>query len=330
MEMSANQSSNLTVSDLVQYIEYLKYQVRISRKILGIYTVIIIILGTIFNIINFVYFYRIKKRNSQNVFLSALSLAELFNIHINIMIPFIQYRFFESWKKRKEWVCILEGYLIEVFLFLPNWIVVILVAERFLSIKWPLRKNVICTPHNARIILTCLLITILSWSLFKLKTAGVENDSIFTNRYNYNESGLCRKIEIPNLVHFSIILWAVVPGFISFILNMSIIKKIKLKTNKNKQHYPINQIRRATQATRVVLIISILFIILTSPAGFMLIADKLINFNANLEINIQNPNNSTYVNVLIVLILKNYAHMLYEMNMIINFPIYLYTIKNFR
>jgi hypothetical protein len=321
--------SNRLGEEMFTYIQYLKYHVVLSRKILGIYTVIIIILGTIFNIINFAYFYRVKKRNSQNVYLSALSLAELFNIHINILIPFVQHRIFYKLDKPK-WLCILEGYLIEVFLFLPNWIVVVLVTERFLSITWPLRKNVISTTKNARSVLICLLITVLSWSLFKLKTAGVENDSIFTNRYKYNESILCRKIELPNLVHFSIILWAVVPGFLSFIINLLIIKKIKLKTNTNKQHYPINRIRKVTHATRLVLVISILFIILTSPAGFILIADKLINFKANLMIDPINPYNQTFVNVLIVLILKNYAHMLYEMNMIINFPIYLITIKNFR
>ena len=50
--------------------------------ILKYYTILIIVLGTIFNIINFICFYRMKKRNSQNIYLSALSIADLYNLQI--------------------------------------------------------------------------------------------------------------------------------------------------------------------------------------------------------------------------------------------------------
>ena len=50
--------------------------------ILKYYTIFIIVLGTLFNIINFICFYRMKKRNSQNVYLSALSIADLYNLQI--------------------------------------------------------------------------------------------------------------------------------------------------------------------------------------------------------------------------------------------------------
>ena len=47
------------------------------------------VLGSIFNFLNFACFYRMKKRNAQNIYLGALSLAELFNIQINIFIPML-------------------------------------------------------------------------------------------------------------------------------------------------------------------------------------------------------------------------------------------------
>ncbi len=93
----------------------------IIEEILKNYSVFVVVCGTIFNLINFTCFYRMKKRSSQNVYLSALSLAELFNIQINILVPLIRSTlshnddeeidsFDWSWKK---FLCILDGYLVE-------------------------------------------------------------------------------------------------------------------------------------------------------------------------------------------------------------------------
>ena len=47
-----------------------------------------------------------------------------------------------NWKAWEEFVCKLDGYLVEIGLLLPAWIMVVLAAERFVIIMWPLRKNV--------------------------------------------------------------------------------------------------------------------------------------------------------------------------------------------
>ncbi len=138
----------------------------ISNTILKYFSIFVVIFGTIFNLINFFCFYQMKKRNSQNIYLIFLSLADLYNIQINITVPLIKnvlvegYQFnkldqnqtmnittnpvlgisTEQWKKI---FCTLDGYLVEVGLLLPAWIMVVLAAERFIIIMWPLRKNVI-------------------------------------------------------------------------------------------------------------------------------------------------------------------------------------------
>ena len=77
------EQSNEQINERFRY--YQKLSV-LTHLILKYYSIIIIVLGTILNLINFACFYRIKKRSSQNVYLSFLSLAELFNININIQI----------------------------------------------------------------------------------------------------------------------------------------------------------------------------------------------------------------------------------------------------
>lgn len=136
-----------------------------SNTILKYFSIIVVIFGTIFNLINFFCFYQMKKRNSQNIYLIFLSLADLYNIQINITVPLIRNVLSEGYQfnklengqntkivsdpvlgiptqKWKHIFCTLDGYLVEIGLLLPAWIMVILAAERFIIIMWPLRKNV--------------------------------------------------------------------------------------------------------------------------------------------------------------------------------------------
>ena len=177
-----NLSVKIDDSEFQSHTEFLE----ITNLVLKYYSILVILFGTIFNSINFGCFYRMKKHNSQNVYLSALSLADLFNIQINILVPLVRSSFKQSFiedfdslssdsKQSFGWgsfLCILDGYLVEIGLLLPVWLMVVLAAERFIIIVWPLRKNSICTPHHAKLVLTALITTILIFSLYKLKTVS--------------------------------------------------------------------------------------------------------------------------------------------------------------
>jgi hypothetical protein len=148
---------------------------KLSHNILVHYSTFVVIVGTVFNMLNFACFYRMKKRNSQNIYLGALSLADFFNIQINILVPMLLNM--EGIQKMlvpyvTKSTCIVYGYLVEVGLLMPVWIMVVLAAERFCSIIWPLKKNVFSTRQHAKRTLLILLSIVLLWSLFKIKTPG--------------------------------------------------------------------------------------------------------------------------------------------------------------
>lgn len=144
-------SNNDDLKNINSYITILSK----SHCILKYYSILVVIFGTIFNLINFFCFYQMKKRNSQNIYLIFLSLADLFNIQINISVPLVRNLFLQDDstgnadsdnEKRNllsyKFFCILDGYLVEIGLLLPAWIMVLLAAERFIIIMWPLQKNV--------------------------------------------------------------------------------------------------------------------------------------------------------------------------------------------
>ena len=164
----------------------------ITDDILIYYSSFVILIGTIFNLINFLCFYRMKKRNSQNIYLGALALSELFNLYINITLPLAdRLNLFNLSKINKKWFCIINGYLVEVALLLPVWIMVLLSLERCLSILFPLHKNLFSTRKKAKITLCNLTCVILLWSSFKFVSAGIEvnlnsfKNDLFSHNFNY-------------------------------------------------------------------------------------------------------------------------------------------------
>lgn len=96
------------------------------------YSIVIVVLGIVANAVNFACFYRMKKRNAQNLYLGALSVAEILNILMNIALPLVirlskdfnvdfNSILFDLFKFRiddkfKLFCCILYSYLIEVII----------------------------------------------------------------------------------------------------------------------------------------------------------------------------------------------------------------------
>jgi hypothetical protein len=160
------------------------------------------------------------------------------------------------------------------------------------------------------------------------KKKGVEIYSTFESRVVDSALRICRQEResetMFQLVNFSTIMWAIVPEFLTLLMNIFIIQKINVTTRPQKQFYPTERTRRITQATRVVLALSIIFIVFNSPTGLLIIIDLIYTR--------QNPiYDIDYIKQqLKFIIYRKYVLMLYETNFIASFPIYIITIKNFK
>jgi len=172
-------------------------------------------------------------------------------------------------------------------------------------------------------------VIVMTFSCYKFWTAGIENDSIFRM---WPLRASCRRIVYPNLVNASITLQMIIPPILCLILNILIIKIIK--TSPHAQFYPTERSKKINQTTYTVISLSIIFVILISPTGVLTILDQLYN-NSYKEYKSEKDSDSdvnigSVKNVLGYMIARKYALMLYETNMVINFPIYILTIRNFR
>jgi hypothetical protein len=199
---------------------------------------------------------------------------------------------------------------------------VLLSIERFVSIMFPLKKNLFSSRKNAKQALAILTCIILIWSLYKIATPGVERYSTFNKVHSPDN---CREMTMPQIVNVSTLMWAVFPEIFTLLLNLLIIQRIKITTNPQKKFYPSERTKKITQATRVVLILSIMFIVLNSPTGLLIIIDVF--FFANRD---ASTIDKFLKQVLNMMTLRKIVLMVYETNFIINFPIYFFTIKNFK
>lgn len=105
------------------YEEKIKLHERIELVLIN-YSLLIVIFGVVLNMVNFACFYRMKKRNAQNLYLGALSAAEALNIIINIGVPLFILIFNRGWlghalkdllhKRFIGFYCIMYSYLVEV------------------------------------------------------------------------------------------------------------------------------------------------------------------------------------------------------------------------
>ena len=120
--LASDDNSNKTERLTVQFTKKLALH-QTTDTLLICYSVVIVVLGVLLNMVNFACFYRMKKRNAQNLYLGALSAAEILNILVNIGVPLFSRLTRHTWLARLldqltapflEFFCILNSYLVEV------------------------------------------------------------------------------------------------------------------------------------------------------------------------------------------------------------------------
>jgi hypothetical protein len=245
---------------------FLKADCYITRVFIPL-TGILIVIGTILNSFSLYCFLKMNKRNSQNVYLSALSLVDTMNLHINFTLPMLRrsIKFDDSFRNLK-FICRFTGVLTEFFLIFPTWIVVLLTSERLICILWPLKRRSSYSQTRAKTSIVILAIIVLLISLYRLKDLkGIDQVSVFAV-VACNDT----HTSIPLMRNFNLMIWTIVPECLTLIMSLIIIYEIKLATKQFERDNSKSGQSRYGQATKTVLLISILFLIFHTPTGMNL------------------------------------------------------------
>ena len=225
----------------------------------------LVVIGTVLNLFSLYCFLKMNKRNSQNVYLSVLSLADTINLQVNFTIPLLRQidavnNFFDT----SDIICGVNGFLTEFFLIFPTWIIVLLTFERLICVLCPLVCRAVYTQRRAKCSILLLASVVGCLCLYRFSDLkGIDQVSVFSiNACEGDPAG-----RFPILRNVNLFIWAILPECLALVMNLFIVYNIKLATQKFEPCHSKARQTKYNQATKTVLLISVLFLIFHTPTG---------------------------------------------------------------
>ena len=189
---------------------------------------VIIVIGTIGNVLSFIVLVR-KKMRSRSVYfyLMLLACADLAVLYLNAFKNWLRYTFGWELNHQSNAFCKFYWFAMAVSIHMSAWLVILVTFDRFMAVAFPLRAALVCTSRRAAISsLICFVIMAvynghLLWTvhLQYFNVDGVESvmcgpmsSSVFMNKaFNYMKC----------------VTYSIIPFLSVLALNIAIIVKLK-------------------------------------------------------------------------------------------------------
>jgi hypothetical protein len=143
---------------------------------------------------------------------------------------------------------------------------------------------------------------------------GIDQTSVFSvAACEHNETG-----KFTIIRHVNLTIWAILPEFLTLIMNLIIIYNIKLATQQFEPFCSKARQTKYNQATKTVLLISILFLICHTPTGIMI------------SLNLLYSTVERTIGLTMILVLRKVTVIIYEISLCCKFFIYNQTFRNFK
>jgi hypothetical protein len=96
---------------------------------------------------------------------------------------------------------------------------------------------------------------------------GIDQTNVFAIAACDNSESESKSGKLKIISYINLFIWAILPEFLTLIMNLFIIYNIKLATQKFEPFYSKARQTKYNQATKTALLISILFLIFHTPTG---------------------------------------------------------------
>ncbi|XP_050540868.1 cysteinyl leukotriene receptor 2 [Daktulosphaira vitifoliae] len=242
------------------------------------YPLVLIVLGSLGNCLSVLVFFGTNlRKQSSSYYLSSLAISDTIFL-VTQLLPelakaeiadlFYMYGF-----------CQFSIYLTQMCSFISVWLVVVFTSERFIAVRYPLHRSVVCTVSRAKIVL-CVLITF----AFVVHTPYL----VITGPQEliYSETNSTAPACGLNLSWYGVYVWLnyadmvvnmVVPFFLIVIFNSMICQSVcrlarirrsmTLHPSRRRQSTPHNsQNTSQIKVTKMLLVVSTVFLCLNLPS----------------------------------------------------------------
>ena len=241
----------------------------VKRRVWTICSPIILVIGTIGNILSILVFARKGMRNlTSALYLIVLAIADLLLLYLGLLRYYIRELTDVDIRDTSETACKLHIIFVYFMRHFTSWILVSVTVERFISVWYPFKAKIICTLRNGAIVLAALGLVLFSANLHSLWTMELVSTSNTTDSYE------CRTVKHKGLRFFDFKIWPWIDSFIAsycpfaimLVFNILIIVRItrpqRYKTDTSGNS-PKNI--KLTSLTAMLLTVNLAFLVLTTP-----------------------------------------------------------------
>lgn len=253
------------------------------------HTLILVVLGTIGNLMSIYVFYNTKLRmQSTSQYLSALAISD--TLFLFQLMPGWLRGLRVSDVLHKQGFCQVFVYLTYVSCCISSWLVVAFTGERFIAVLYPLQRNAVCTITRARLIIAGVVLSSLIINVPVLRFAQpTSNNCDIDSEYisyaaTFNLIDAVLSFSIPLLVIIIMNIW-IVFGVWRLERDRHLLMKAEhvavsgaQPTTSPEQSTPAGRLRPSRilscpssqqRVTRMLLIVSSVFVCLNLPAYSM-------------------------------------------------------------
>ena len=270
--------------EMMQYVEY-----RILKYLLLYVPPILLLLGTIGNILSFVILMRRSMRKlSTYIYLAVLSITDTLVLYIGLLRLWIGELSGFELKNQTDWICKLisvAGYTVSDY---SVWLIIAVTVERYVAVCYPLQATSMCNLKRAMCVIFCLLLAMFLVNFHFFWTVQIREYNILGEVF-YKCEGAPRYSYLVSEVWpwVDAILYSFLPFFIITVLNIFIIRQvINARKSRHEMQSIVNDHPRresSIKLTIMLLTISFAFLLTTLPMNIYLIGAAFIQTSDDLR-----------------------------------------------
>ncbi|XP_069114763.1 probable G-protein coupled receptor 139 [Argopecten irradians] len=264
---------------------------RVHKVLLLYVPPIMVLVGTIGNILSFAVFRTNSGKVSTYTYLSALAIMDLLVLYVGLLPLWISQLSGHSINDHANWTCKMGAFLGYVCSDSSVWLIVAVTVERYIAVCFPLKASFLCRIRKAKYIVVVLLLILCSLNshfLWTVQLRHVGNNAtapVYVCDASPNFSDLVNHV----WVWIDAGMYSFVPFVILLILNARIVHKVWVAKNERKHiterrmstcnadKSPAGLREASTKVTVMLLTISFTFLLTTLPMNVILILTKTWN-----------------------------------------------------
>lgn len=225
------------------------------------------------NIATMVIIRRMRPMLSSSIFILVLAILD-----VGAMLSkFLGHRLITDHVDIGTWGCRVILFLTDIFSISANWVIVSMTIERFLAVWFPLKIQIMSSPKKAFIVVVVIFLVFSALKLPNLWTIELIFDSV----------GIVINCGTPNYPFFESDVWNIIdtvfyayaPLAFIFIFNGLIVFGLQraMKQQKNMSHSATGKGKDQNQITRMLLLVSMTFLVTTLPYCVLINIDQYWN-----------------------------------------------------